>query len=257
MSRAGGASTGADVRPLTAADMVEVWDRGQGLSPVRRGLLLLEASSPYEPVERLAALPVGRRDARLLALRARTLGPRLDSVTRCPTCHERLELELRSDDLWPEPDDSEPPPRTLSLHHEGYEVLFRLPTSRDLIEAGDGDDADVRLLAACVIEATRGDDPVEPDTLPEAVVVRLAETMADADPLADIQLALDCPACGHEWSLPFDPLAFFWSEIDQRVPRILGEVHRLASAYGWTEGDILAMSGWRRGHYLQLVEATT
>jgi hypothetical protein len=32
------------------------------------------------------------------------------------------------------------------------------------------------------------------------------------------------------------------------------EVHLLASAYGWRESDILAMTPWRRQLYLELVQ---
>ena len=35
--------------------------------------------------------------------------------------------------------------------------------------------------------------------------------------------------------------------------RLLGEVHELASAYGWREHDVLALSPWRRQAYLQMV----
>jgi hypothetical protein len=31
------------------------------------------------------------------------------------------------------------------------------------------------------------------------------------------------------------------------------EVHRMASAYGWREADILAMSAFRRQRYLELI----
>jgi hypothetical protein len=48
-------------------------------------------------------------------------------------------------------------------------------------------------------------------------------------------------------------VAYFWSEINAWAYRLLGEVHSLASAYGWREEDILAMSPWRRHVYLEMV----
>ena len=77
--------------------------------------------------------------------------------------------------------------------------------------------------------------------------------MADADPQADVRLALDCPACGHKFLAAFDVVAYFWSEINAWAYRLLGEVHTLASAYGWREDDILALSPWRRHVYLEMV----
>jgi hypothetical protein len=77
--------------------------------------------------------------------------------------------------------------------------------------------------------------------------------MADADPQADVRLALDCPACGHNFLAAFDVAAYLWSEVNAWAYRLLGEVHSLASAYGWREEDILAMSPWRRRVYLEMV----
>jgi hypothetical protein len=81
----------------------------------------------------------------------------------------------------------------------------------------------------------------------------IARRMADCDPRANIELALECPACGHNWEALFDVVSFFWKEIEAWSRRVLGEVHALASAYGWTEREILALSPWRREFYLQMV----
>ena len=46
-----------------------------------------------------------------------------------------------------------------------------------------------------------------------------------------------------------------WGEryrVTARAGALLHEVHRLASAYGWSETDVLAMSAMRRGVYLEL-----
>ena len=70
--------------------------------------------------------------------------------------------------------------------------------------------------------------------------------MSGADPMADIHLALNCPSCEHKWEAPFDIVAFLWREISAAARRLLREVHTLASAYGWTETEILALSPARR-----------
>ncbi len=44
-----------------------------------------------------------------------------------------------------------------------------------------------------------------------------------------------------------------WREIHAWAKRQLDEVHTLASAYGWSEADILAMSASRRRRYVSLV----
>ena len=51
----------------------------------------------------------------------------------------------------------------------------------------------------------------------------------------------------------FDILSFFWGEIQICARRLLREVHALASAYGWTESEILSLSTTRRHAYLEMV----
>ena len=73
------------------------------------------------------------------------------------------------------------------------------------------------------------------DTLPDTVVAAISKDMAEADPQAEIELALACPACGHAWFALFDIAAFLWSEIHAWAQRTLHDVHILARAYGWRE----------------------
>jgi hypothetical protein len=68
-----------------------------------------------------------------------------------------------------------------------------------------------------------------------------------------VRIALACPACGRRWESVFDILEFFWSEIGVWAERTLSEVHLLASAYGWREPDVLALSARRRQAYLRRV----
>lgn len=242
------------MRGLDAPELLEIHERGRSLPPVRRALLLLETALPEATPEGLAALPVGRRDARILELRTRTLGPLIQSETRCPSCGERLELDLRSDELRAVADDAtDEVSGPLTVEHDGWAVTVRLPTSRDLVEVAGagGDERD--LLARCLVEVTREGAAADVDDLPGPVREAVQAAMAEADPLADLQLALTCPTCAHAWQAPFDPTAFFWGEIEVRVPRILREVHVLASAYGWSEREILGMDGWRRAQYLRLL----
>ena len=46
------------------------------------------------------------------------------------------------------------------------------------------------------------------------------------------------------------------SEIDAWARTILYQVHLLASVYGWSESEILALSPWRRHLYLQMIGET-
>jgi nucleotide-binding universal stress UspA family protein len=226
------------MRGLSASEIMGVWERGRGRTLPERALQLLAAGGHPESPELVS---VGERDALLLELRAVTCGTGLAAVAPCPSCGELLELELASEDLLAlETARAEP----LELEVGERTVRFRVPTAGDLVavgEAGGVEEGRALLLERCVGEA------LSPD-LEEAVATR----MALADPGAWTYLALACPGCEHEWATPFDVVSFFWAELEALARRLVREVHELASAYGWRESDVLALSADRREAYLEL-----
>jgi hypothetical protein len=242
------------MRALSTAELLHIWEWGLTQPPAERALMLLAAASPDVPQPMLASLSIGQRDAQLLTLREWTFGPQLASLATCPGCGELLEQTLSVEDIRL-PRDVEPS-EVLSVKVESYEVRFRLPNSLDLAAIADHKDLGAsrhRLLERCLLAAHRNEEELSADQLPANVVDALVDRMAEADPQADVQLALSCPACGHQWQAVFDIVSFFWSEINAWAYRILREVHTLASAYGWREADILALNPWRRQMYLEMV----
>ena len=79
--------------------------------------------------------------------------------------------------------------------------------------------------------------------------------MALADPLAETRLTLHCPKCEVDWEESLDMTSFLWAEIDACVRRLLLEIHTLASAYGWTETEILSLGENRRVRYVEMVQS--
>lgn len=225
-------------------DVLSVWERGRTSHPLDRALVALAAACPGTPYEKLADMPVGRRDGELLRLRAALFGTELPAYVDCPTCGERLEFTLDGRSLeLPAPDE------TLPIEVAGLQ--FRLPTSRDLTEiAGDTDRerAALRLATLCWL-------PGEHDPPPEwsALMEQLEARMAEADPQGSLDLALACEACGHRWQVPFDIGGFLWEEIEARALCLLQDVDRLARAYGWSEHQVLALSEVRRAAYIEMV----
>ena len=238
------------MRTPSAPELLAAWERGQAASHVERALLLLAAGEPGETAGALAALSIGRRDARLLLLRERLFGPRLESLTACPACGERLELALEVADLLGEADSPDPPVEGLWLELGDRRVRFRLPTSHDLIAVSSAESAHAALLERCV-EEVQGEGP----WLPSQLAAPLAARMAEVDPVADLELALHCPACDERWAASFDVVSYLWAELDAWAQRALREVHLLARAYGWSEASILSLSPSRRLAYLEMVGA--
>jgi hypothetical protein len=243
------------VRAPTPSELLTAWERGAKRTPAERGVELLALASPGTQPDELAALPVGERDRRLLDVRATLFGRELDGLDTCPECEEPVSFSVRVEALRSEA--ASAAAVGLSLEADGFELRFRLPTGADLVAISRERDSTVaraRLLELCVLGASRDGADVPVAALPAAVTEALASSMAEADPQGDVELALDCPACGHSWHAWFDVASFLWAEVDAWSRRTLDDVHVLASAYGWSEDEILAL-GPRRQHYLERVGA--
>lgn len=242
------------MRPLSARDLIGIWEAAEGLHPLDRALAILAAACPELSGDELAALSVGQRDARLLSVREQTSGPTLDAFVECPRCTESLEFGVRTEDLRaPGPDPEEGP---LEFVAGDLRVEFRLPNSFDLgAAAACPDPAAARslLVQRCVLRASRGGIPVATGDLPAEDISGLGGRMAELDPQAEVLLDLRCPACDHRWLALFDVISFLWDELAAQARRLLREVDTLARAYGWSEADILSMNPRRRRSYLEIV----
>ncbi|GAA1001917.1 MULTISPECIES: T4 family baseplate hub assembly chaperone [Streptomyces violaceusniger group] len=113
------------------------------------------------------------------------------------------------------------------------------------------------LIARCIVSVHRSGRPVPADRLPaaelpEPVQRRLAEAAERADPAADVTLSVACPECGEATRAELDIASYLWAELDHWARDLLLDVHLLATAYGWSEPQILALSPLRRRYYLEL-----
>ena len=237
------------MRAFSNVDCLNLWEAGGGLHPLDQGLLVLSAALPGTSGAVLPDWPLGRRNAALAELRCASFGSRLQGWTACQRCGEKLEVEVDGRLLAGEGADPTLPAAE-SIVVKGQ--AFRLPTSRDLARAvreGDAALAARRLLETCCLE-TRGTT-----VWSDAELEEIGDRLAAADPQAETRLALRCPACDNEWEETLDLINFLWREIEARARRVLGEIHTLASAYGWSEAEIMGLSERRRALYLELVRA--
>lgn len=242
------------MRALSVPELLRVWESGLTQGSVERALLLLGAACPDTPGESLASLTIGQRDAGLLTLREWTFGSRVDSVVPCPECGQRLELAFDVADVRVSAGQEA---AEVAMTVADYNLRLRPPNSRDvaaIAAEGSLDDKRRALFGRCLVAADCGGQAVTADALPAVAMQAAAERLAEADPQADVQLDVACP-CGKRWHAAFDIVSFFWAEIEAWACRILREVHVLASAYGWSERDILALSTARRQFYLAMVAA--
>jgi hypothetical protein len=257
---------------VSAAAVLDLWERAERASPIDRAVALAAGDAPLDDV---AALPVGHRDARLLQLYAALGGGALEATAECPACAAQVEFAPDVDALLAL-GAAALDGRAAAASAAGVDgrladggaaaasalgadgrladggaaavsaagVEWRLPDSRDLAAAaaaGSAEGAERVLLERCA------GGPLTPRA--RAAVAR---AMAEADPLAEVLVDLACPDCGAAFVADLDVASFVWTAVRAHAQRVLGEIDALARAYGWTEPQILALSEPRRRTYLRL-----
>lgn len=206
-----------------------------------------------------ATRTLGERNALLLTLHARLFGQRIDLLSHCPACGAAAEFTSECDALAEGLRPAQELILPLLLETHGYVIDFRLPVSDDIAlatraGAADRDDAfAMHLLRRCVLACRSESGPVAVDALPDAVLDAVSQRMERLDPGASVSFDLACPACAVRWQAPLDVGDMLWQKTRAAAERLLLDVDALASAYGWTETEVLALNPMRRAAYLQLV----
>lgn len=233
------------------AGLLAMWERGRRLAPSGRSRAMLQMLGFEDP--EVGRLTVGQRDSVLMDMRARVFGGSVASVADCPACSNRMDITFDLQDVRTSLLGD--PASTVDVEHDGYAVRARPPSLDDLLWLEQTTfDVDPRtvLLERCIITAHRDEELVHPSQLPMEVVDRISGALSNADPQADVQLALTCAACSHAWTALFDIVSFFWQELETLVWRLARDVDALAARYGWSEAEILAMNADRRALYLEV-----
>jgi hypothetical protein len=193
--------------------------------------------------------PVAARSAALLRLVAVTDGIQaLPFSARCPACAETFEFELELATLLAGTDDSGPIRVSLD---PGSELALRRPTGDDLRRWRSARPATRAEALRLMLDDLLLEGQVQPED--EA---RLSAAVAAADPLVAPAVACDCPACGAASEVPIDLDDTALARLAARQRRLLREVHCLASRYGWSEAQVMALPPARRAQYLALIEAS-
>ncbi len=236
------------------AELLGIWERGEGQWPWRRALALLAGAAPGAAEDELASMPIGRRDAVLLDLREQLFGSAFTGLTACPACGEEIELTFNASEVRRATANGDGP---FTVNAGPYEVTFRLPVTADLVQldgVSDLDAARAALLARCVTSTLRDGAAIAAADLPADAANAVTARMSEIDPQADVSFDVACPSCAHAWLEPFDVVTFLWTELASWARGLLFNVHQLASAYAWSEDDILRLSPVRRNAYLEMLQ---
>lgn len=231
---------------LSDTTCLRLWERGETLHSLDRAVLVLREAYPDEDPAGIPDWTLGRRNRALVEVRQACFGSHIQGWARCGKCGEQLELEMDGNIL------TESAEETPLGQVAAGGASFRLPSSRDLAKAagaGDVQSAALRILESCRVS------PGETPDWSEGDLEEIGDKLSQADPLAEIQIRIRCPQCAYEWEEAIDLPAFLWTEIESRAKRLLLDVHALASAYGWTESEILSLGAAKRALYRELVHS--
>lgn len=248
------------LNPPSGADEMLALETPGG--PVEAALALLDRLASFsngdadEP--RCGQFAVTDFEWTLLALRRALFGETVRSDFTCtaPGCGERVEMEFTLADYLSDVRPRRPAAVSAESGRSGWfrvsDAAFRLPTVEDQIAArraeavGEGPAGAVgaRLLAARCIEV---------DALSRTVVGRVERAMASMAPEVSRPLDGQCPACGARLQVVFDVASFVLGEMRRAFASTAAEVDLIASAYHWSEAEILALSRPRRQSYAERI----
>lgn len=246
------------MHPISAEQLLLIWQQVHSYSMLPKTLLLLEMITPESKKTDVGLLSIGQRDTRLLQLRKYLFGSTLHNTTICPECNTKMEWDMDLQDLIiQEVDNSE-----FSLEHtievDNFKIRFRLPNSKDILMILSKDDDKSKsnaLINNCILEIKAINSNNKIKSIPKKIIRTLAEKIPELDPAADIRMNITCPSCENRWMVVFDIMSYLWWEIDNWVQKTLQEVYILASAFGWSEKDILNMDAERRHIYIGMIRS--
>lgn len=227
------------MRPLSAEEILALWEAARNKTPVERAIAIWATSDPLQRGAALWDLSLIERDRALISLRRVMYGDVADCFLRCPECSAQLELSVNLAQI----SSAEPLDEPWMFESGDFRVRYRSPTSADLW-AGLQSDEDT-LLERCMVDGPR--------RLPPEIKAALAAAIEQRSSAADVRFRLECEACKAGFSAPFDIARYLWREIEIEGRRLLRDVDAIARAYGWSEREILQLSRQRRQAYLELV----
>lgn len=224
------------MRTLTGQDEMAFHDRRGGPHTRLAGLAAALAGVARD---RLAALTLAMWEEQLFALRLALFGRRIEAEANCGHCGAGVSLIFSAEDL----------PREVTEFSGEIGAL----TLADLIAVeaeGLRGEAGLAALLAAAMRIGRAQAAARLSAPDRAALIAALEARAAG--LA-LEIGTACTECGASMVLPFDVAAFLDAELGARAARLLDEVHEIASAYHWSERQILALPTPRRHDYLSRI----
>lgn len=233
---------------LTGRDEAAVHDLSTATAiALLDGLVGREGRDGVQPGQAIE-LTAADRDRLLAVVYRRTYGDRIVSTLTCEGCGGPFDVSFSLVGLVDSLTARTAPAERLADGSVRLAdgPLVRVPTGRDEvgIAALPAADALRALCVRCLVAAER---PLSVEELSAAL-----ESIA---PIIDVELDAPCPECGREQAARFDIQSFLLASLLGERAGLLGDVHRLARAYGWSRESILLLTRHERRAYAAFIEA--
>ena len=114
---------------------------------------------------------------------------------------------------------------------------------RDRGSGLDASEAEQALATWCVVDAAGQADAVE----------QVASALDEMAPLLCLDMNAVCPECAAQQSLRFDIQEYLLRRLLAERSHLLADIHRLATAYGWSLESILALPRQDRRAFVSLI----
>jgi hypothetical protein len=207
----------------------------------------LDADGRRPEQDELMAWTVSRRLQGLLAVTIATRGDHWVLTARCSgrVCGAPMDLPLSLGGFRRESD-----PTSISCTLPGGRTLdIAVPTGADQLAWLAAGDTGAGALVDRLVTLPLGVAEIAPGWL-ESIEAALER----ADPLTTLEIETACPECGAETSVPLDLEASCLALLAAEHPRLLDDIHALATAYHWSEAEIMAIPPERRRQYLARID---
>ena len=248
-----------DIRELNGYDEELIASIQDYFPPFKTSLLLSRVAKFSNITHKLDVhqtvrnLSVGDRIALIIHLRKITFGTMFYCTIHCPSCKDKLSVDIPIDQLLQPVYTNVQTAYTIEL--EGYALKIRPITGLDLENIAlnqNTSDLTEKLLTSCILVA----NPPLPKSLNNQLQEQISTELSKIDPQADLNLKVNCPNCNENFQIPIDIEDFFFKEVTTRYRQLEQEMHCIALHYNWDEKTILSLPLSKRKRYVELINTT-
>src|SRR6478609_7924000 len=211
--------------------------------------LLVDEPGTHASPGHAATLTLPERDLLLAQVWRTAWTPRIAGTLTCASCEQPFDFGFNLDDLADHVRSATTQlPSQRGIYTTPESIRFRLPTADDerALLGLDDDAAGRTLLTRCVVD---GD--------PEADASTVLKAMEQVGSGLDTDFDAACAECGAVLVMRFQLQDYLLGAIVAEWHARADDVHRIAGAYRWGLGEIMALPRRRRRAFISILDDAT